>query len=163
LLVHAWRRLLDASGFVAGTLVALIALGVCADVALRSIGAGGIGWMLEAIEYLQYAMVLIGAAWVLARGAHVAIDAVLLALSPERRARMERVASGFGALASGIFAAVCLTATIDLYKTGAVLHKSFTLPEWLPIAGLALAFLMLAIEFGLQASGRGEIREQLDL
>jgi TRAP-type C4-dicarboxylate transport system permease small subunit len=159
----AWRALLDATGLIAGLLIAVMCVGICADVALRWAGAGGIPWMLETVEYVQYVMVLIGAAWVLARGAHVAIDAVLMAVSPAMRNRMERGASAFGALTSGVFTAVCLAATIDTWKIGGVLHKSITLPEWLPVALLTLGFATLTIEFVLQALGRAEEREVLDL
>ena len=124
---------------------------------------GGIAWMLEAIEYLQYLMVLLGAAWVLARGAHVAIDAVLLALPPKIKAKMERGASGFAALVCGFFTVIATSATLDTWRTGAILHKSITLPEWVPLAALAVAFVMLTAEFAVQAAGRGERRETLDV
>jgi TRAP-type C4-dicarboxylate transport system permease small subunit len=124
---------------------------------------GGIAWMLEAIEYLQYLMVLLGAAWVLARGAHVAIDAVLLATPENVRAKLERGASGFSALVCGFFTVVTTSATLDTWRTGAILHKSITLPEWVPLAALAVAFVMLTAEFAVQAAGRGERRETLDV
>jgi TRAP-type C4-dicarboxylate transport system permease small subunit len=161
--IGAWRRLLDLTGLAAGLMVALICLGVCIDVAMRWAGAGGISWMLETIEYVQYLMVLIGAAWVLARGAHVAIDAVLMAVSPAARYLIERGASAFGALCSGIFGAASLAATIDTYRTGSVLYKSITLPEWVQPAVLTLGFTMLTVEFAIQAAGRFEDREILDL
>jgi TRAP-type C4-dicarboxylate transport system permease small subunit len=124
---------------------------------------GGIAWMLEAIEYLQYLMVLLGAAWVLARGAHVAIDAVLLALPPNTKEKMERGTSGFSALVCGFFTVIATSATVDTWRTGAILHKSITLPEWVPLAALAVAFVMLTAEFAVQAAGRGERRETLDV
>jgi TRAP-type C4-dicarboxylate transport system permease small subunit len=124
---------------------------------------GGIAWMLETIEYLQYLMVLLGAAWVLARGAHVAIDAVLLAVPEKSREKLERGASGFAGLVCGFFTVVTASATVDTWRTGALLHKSITLPEWVPLAALAAALLLLTLEFALQAAGRGERRETLDV
>ncbi len=124
---------------------------------------GGIAWMLEAIEYLQYLMVLLGAAWVLARGAHVAIDAVILALPSHLRQKLDRAASGFAALVCGAFSVVTASATLDTWRTGAILHKSITLPEWVPLAALGAAFLMLTAEFALQAAGRSDERETLDV
>jgi TRAP-type C4-dicarboxylate transport system permease small subunit len=161
--LRSWRRLLDATGFAAGLAVAAICIGVCVDVAMRWTRMGGIAWMLEAIEYLQYLMVLVGAAWVLARGAHVAIDAVILALPSHLRAQLDRGASGFAALVCGFFTVVTASATVDTWRTGAILHKSITLPEWVPLAALALAFLMLTAEFAVQAAGYGEERETLDV
>ncbi|MSQ69891.1 MAG: TRAP transporter small permease subunit [Betaproteobacteria bacterium] len=162
-LLAAWRATLDASGLFAGLLIAVICVGICTDVALRWTGAGGVSWMLETIEYVQYLMVLVGAAWVLSRGAHVAIDAILMAVSEKTCRRMERSASAFGAITSGVFSAACSAAAIDTFRTGSILHKSITLPEWLPLAILALSFLTLTIEFALRAAGRGEVREALDL
>jgi TRAP-type C4-dicarboxylate transport system permease small subunit len=130
---------------------------------MRWTGAGGIIWMLETIEYLQYLMVLAGAAWVLARGAHVAIDALLLAVPGRTRVRLERGASGFAAAVCGLFTVITASATLDTWRTGAILHKSVTLPEWVPLAALGAAFLMLTVEFGLQAAGMGARRETLDV
>jgi TRAP-type C4-dicarboxylate transport system permease small subunit len=158
-----WRRLLDTTGLLAGLLVAAICIGVCIDVAMRAMRMHGFPWMLETIEYLQYVMVLIGAAWVLARGAHVAIDAVLLAVPARARVRLERGASGFAALVSLLFAAVSGAATLDMWRSGSVLYKSVTLPEWVPLAALAIAFAMLAVEFAIQAAGSAEEREKLDI
>lgn len=160
---RGWRRLLDATGLAAGLLVGAICIGVCVDVAMRWSRLGGIAWMLETIEYLQYLMVLAGAAWVLARGAHVAIDAILLAVPSRVRARLERGASAFSGLVCGFFTVITASATLDTWRTGAILHKSVTLPEWVPLAALGAAFLMLTVEFGLQAGGRGAHRETLDV
>jgi len=162
-LLGTWHRLLDATGLFAGLLIAAMCVGICADITLRLVGAGGIPWMLEAVEYVQYVMVLVGSAWVLATGAHVAIDAVLLAVPAAVRLKMERGASAFGALVAGIFTAACVAATIDTFRTGSVLHKSFTLPEWIPVAVLTLGFLTLTVEFAIQAAGWFEERETLDL
>lgn len=162
-MLAAWRRLLDGTGTLAGLLVGAICIGVCVDVGMRWLRIGGVPWMLEAIEYLQYAMVLCGAAWVLARGAHVAIDALLLAAPPPLRARLERGAAGFACAVCAFFTVVAASATLDTWRTGAILHKSITLPEWVPLAALAVAFLMLAVQFALQAMGRGEARETLEL
>lgn len=161
--LRLWRRLLDASGLFAGALIALICVGVCVDVALRWTGQGGVPWMLETVEYVQYVMVLSGAAWVLAKGAHVAVDFVVVASSRRIQRLSERAAATVGTLVCGVFTAASIGATIDTYRIGAIAHKSITIPEWWPLAALSAAFLALTIEFALQLAGAEHEREKVDL
>jgi TRAP-type C4-dicarboxylate transport system permease small subunit len=93
----------------------------------------------------------------------VAIDALLLAVPATARARLERGASGFAAAVCAFFTTVTASATLDTWRTGAILHKSVTLPEWVPLAALGAAFAMLTVEFAAQAAGRGAQRETLDV
>jgi TRAP-type C4-dicarboxylate transport system permease small subunit len=161
--LRAWRALLDASGLFSGALVAVICIGVCADVALRWTGLGNIPWMLETVEYVQYVMVLGGAAWVLAKGAHVAMDIVVAVASPRTRAITDRAAAAIGTASCGVFAAAAIAATIDVYRTGAIAYKSIEIPEWYPLAVLSVAFLGLTVEFALQLAGAAHEREKVDL
>lgn len=161
--LRAWRGLLDASGLFAAALIALICIGVCADVALRWADLGGIPWMLETVEYVQYVMVLAGAAWVLSKGAHVAMDLVVAVASPRTRAATERAAAAIGAVSCGVFTAASIAATVDVYLSGAIAYKSIEIPEWCPLAVLSAAFLALTVEFALQLAGAAHEREKLEL
>jgi TRAP-type C4-dicarboxylate transport system permease small subunit len=161
--LRAWRALLDVSGLFSGALVALICIGVCADVLLRWTGLGNIPWMLETVEYVQYVMVLAGAAWVLAKGAHVAMDYVVAVASGRTRLLTERAAAAIGTASCGVFTAASIAATIDVYRAGAIAYKSVEIPEWWPLAVLSVAFLALTVEFALQLAGAAHEREKLEL
>jgi C4-dicarboxylate transporter DctQ subunit len=158
-----YRRFLDGTGIAAGVLVFFICIGISADVLLRWVGSGGIAWMNEAIEYLQYAMVLIGAAWVLQLGAHIAIDAFVAILPSGTRRVLGIVANAIGFAACAAFTAAASAATFDTWARGILVHKSFTLPAWLPIALLALAFALLTLGFLLRLLGIERRVEKVEL
>ncbi len=152
-ILSAYWAALDATGVLCGVAIGLICIGICADVAVRMVTGGGISWMLESIEYLQYAVVLTGATWVLSRGAHVSLD-ILIVLAPARfRARIQRMICLVGLVACAVFAAASLGATIDTWQTGGVIYKSVTMPEWWPLAFLPAGFALMSIEFLLQLLG----------
>jgi TRAP-type C4-dicarboxylate transport system permease small subunit len=51
---------------------------------------GSIWWLHEAVEYALYFGVFVGAPWVLHQGAHVKVDVITSALSPQAAARVEK-------------------------------------------------------------------------
>ena len=144
----AFDRLLAFTGVVPGVIVALLAVGVAAEVAARNLGLSGFYWMLEAVEYGLLTLTMVGAAYILSIGRHVTVDLVLSALGPALRRRF-RIAINL--------LIVCVAAVILYY--GAVtthlawvedstLYKSFDIKEWIPMAvvpgGMAL-FLIEAL------------------
>jgi TRAP-type C4-dicarboxylate transport system permease small subunit len=151
--LSGYWAVLDATGMFCGAAVGLICIGICADVAVRMIAGGGISWMLEVIEYLQYAFVLTGAAWVLSRGAHVSLDILVVLLPARLQSRAQRVSCFIGLVSCAVFAAASLLATLDVWQTGGVIYKSVTMPEWWPLAFLPAAFALMSIEFLLQLLG----------
>jgi TRAP-type C4-dicarboxylate transport system permease small subunit len=162
-ILSAYWAALDATGVACGIAVGLICIGICADVIVRLIGGGAIPWMLESIEYLQYAVVLTGATWVLCHGAHVSLDILVVLLSPRWQARMQRVACVVGFAACAVFAAASFAATADTWNMGGTIYKSITLPEWGPLAFLPAGFALMSVEFLLQFLGYARPRERASL
>lgn len=154
---------LEATGLLCGLSIGLICLGICADVILRLIGAGGIYWMLEAIEYLQFVVVMTGGTWVLYHGAHVSLD-ILVVLLPSRPRRAVRLAACvIGMVASLVFSLASLAATIDTWRSGAIIYKSLVIPEWWPLAFIAAGFGLMTVEFLLQLLGYERTAERMSL
>ena len=75
-------RLLGLTGVLPGIIVALLAVGVAAEVVARNFGLSGFYWMLEAVEYGLLTLTMVGAAYILSIGRHVTVDLVLSALPP---------------------------------------------------------------------------------
>ncbi|HXK54783.1 MAG TPA: TRAP transporter small permease subunit, partial [Hyphomicrobiales bacterium] len=75
-----YEKILDATGTLVGLLIALIAVMISIEVAMRNFGQGGISWLNETIEFAIYAGTFAAAPWVLHQGAHIRVDIVLTLL-----------------------------------------------------------------------------------
>jgi TRAP-type C4-dicarboxylate transport system permease small subunit len=141
-----YDRLLAALGLVPGVMVALIGLGTCADVLLRNLGSSGLYGMLEIVEYSLLILVMAGAGYVMRINRHVTVDILTDAL-PRFLARPAAIAT---ALLSTVFCAIFLwysiATVLDTYQSGALVQKTFNIPEWVPILAIPLGFLFLTIE-----------------
>jgi TRAP-type C4-dicarboxylate transport system permease small subunit len=150
-LARAWDALLGTLGLLAGALFALMALAIGVDVALRNLGGGGAGWLIEAIEYGLLTATLLAAPWVLREGAHVTVD-VLVARLPGRWG------SGARRLAALLGLAVCAAmawyggrATAAAMARDSLVFKSLVFPEWWILALVPAGMALMAVEFARQA------------
>ena len=141
-------RLLVFTGVVPGVIVALLALGVAAEVFARNLGLSGFYWMLEAVEYGLLTLTMVGAAYILSLGRHVTVDLVLGALAPGIR-RYFRIGINFVIVAAAAIIVYFGAITTHLaWVEDSTLYKSFDIKEWIPMAvvpgGMAL-FLIEAV------------------
>jgi TRAP-type C4-dicarboxylate transport system permease small subunit len=127
-------------------MVAIIALGITVDVVSRNLGLGGVGWMLETVEYGLYVLTFTGAAYILRHRRHVAIDFFADSLPrPVRHALAIFSAAVTFAVSANLFFFSCVT-TWTAYADHSIIFKSFTIPEWVPLAYLLPTTLVLVIE-----------------
>lgn len=146
-LARGYDLLIDAGAAAAAAAIAFIALGVTADVALRTLAGGTIRWMLETSEYLLFAVAFLGAPWVLRQGAHTAVDVVVRAL-PEGGRRACGVAAGLVGLAASLallwFGGL---AALQSRANGTMIYKTVVFPEWWTLALVCFSGGLLAAEF----------------
>ncbi len=142
----AYGRLVEALGILPGVIVGAIALAIGADVVLRDAGYGGIYGMTEIIEYAILVLAMAGVGHVTRLGRHVTVDIVPDMLPPRWAWRVTLFAQGIATVVSLIFLWFAAGATLDVWRSGTFLYKSFTLPEWLPLALIPTGFLFVAIE-----------------
>lgn len=151
-------QLLVVTGVIPGIIVALLAIGVAAEVFARNFGLTGFYWMLEVVEYGLLTMTMVGAAYVLSIGRHVAVDLVLNALPPGPRAKLQICINGLVVLVSGIFVYYGLLTTHLAYVEDSTLYKSFDIKEWIPMAvvpgGMALFTIEAIRQFVRSIAGR---------
>lgn len=143
---EAFDRLLALAGVVPGMIVALLAIGVAAEVFARNLGLTGFYWMLEAVEYGLLTLTMVGAAYVLSIGRHVTVDLVLNILPGHVRRRFR----------IGIDAVVVVVAVIIVYYgivtarlayvEDSTLFKSFDIKEWIPMSVVPVGMALFAIE-----------------
>jgi TRAP-type C4-dicarboxylate transport system permease small subunit len=146
LMTACYERLLVGLSLLPGALVALIAVGTCADVVSRDLGYSGMYGMLEVSEYSLLILTMAGAGFVMRIGRHVTVD-ILPDTLPPRAAWWVSVAAG---LLATIFCALFLwfsvATVIESYRSGELIQKTFVIPEWWPTLMLPFGFFFLTIE-----------------
>lgn len=155
---RVWDRLLDLCAGLAAGLTAVLTLGVCADVILRSLTDGGLPWVFDLVEYGMLFITALMAAPVLREGRHVEVDLVV-SLVPGAARRWMRVAGALLCLlVSGVLALAAAEAARRSFVDGSVIFRYVLIPEWIPFAGVALMFALLAVECGRMLARRWSAR-----
>jgi TRAP-type C4-dicarboxylate transport system permease small subunit len=145
-LVTLYNRLLNALGLLPGILIAVIAVGTCADVLLRNLGYSGLYGMLEVIEYCLLALTMAGIGYTMRINRHVTVD-ILAEYLPARLARpITIMATLLATVISLIFFCFGLWTAISSFESGETIQKAFVIPEWLPVAAIPFGFFFLSIE-----------------
>ena len=133
----AWgARLYDGLGLLGGALLAVMALAVFVQVALRYVGRAAFDGLDEVPRYLFVWLVMIGAAAAMHRGEHTALDYFRERLSPRGRA---------GILALTNLAGILLF--LSLIKTSLVLVPNSNLQSSAGL-GLSLGWVYAAVPVG---------------
>ncbi|MFN4098326.1 MAG: TRAP transporter small permease [Pararhodobacter sp.] len=146
-LFRAHDRLVLAMAVLAAAITGAMVVLICTDVLLRNLRWGNLPWSVEASEYGLYAMTLLGAPWVLALRAHVAMDVVasLLPAAPRRALDVAACAVGCGICA--VLAWKGLGVVLVSKARGAMVYKTLVFPEWWLLALLPFVMAMLALGF----------------
>jgi len=142
---HDWAILGMAAlaAAIAGGMVVLI----CLDVLLRNLRLSSVPWSVEASEYGLYAMTLLGAPWVLALRAHVAMDLFANLLPAVPRRALEVMMLALGGTICAVLAWKGLDVTLTSHARGAMVYKTLVFPEWWVLALFPFAMAMLALGF----------------
>ena len=143
---EAFDRLLALTGVVPGVIVALLAVGVAAEVFARNFGLTGFYWMLEVVEYGLLTLTMVGSAYVLSIGRHVTIDLVLNAL-PSHARQWLRI--GIDVVIVGVSLIIVYYGIITAhlaYIEDSTLFKSFDIKEWMPAAVVPGGMALFAVE-----------------
>ena len=142
----AFDRLLEVTGVIPGIIVALLAVGVAAEVFARNLGLTGFYWMLEAVEYGLLTLTMVGAAYILSIGRHVTVDIVINAL-PANVRRVFRICINLIIIVvSSIILYYGLVTTHLAYVEDSTLYKSFEIKEWMPMAVVPGGMALFTIE-----------------
>lgn len=143
----AYDRLQFALGYAVAISIGLFAVSISIEWLLLRIGAGGLPWLTETIEYVLYAGVFLAAPWVLREGAHVRVDVLLSAVPRGVAFQMERILDIAGAVICFGLCYYGIRATLDAYVSGAKQYKTMTIDTWWLMAIFAFAMFVLGIEF----------------
>jgi TRAP-type transport system small permease protein len=130
--------------------IALFAILIPVDLALRSLGWGNMWWLYEGIEYALYAGIFLGAPWVLREGAHVRVDVLVSTLPKKVSIRLEQMLDVFGAILCSALTYFGVRSMIADYVENSLPDKLLIVPNWWLMLVFSFAFVMLTIEFLLR-------------
>jgi TRAP-type C4-dicarboxylate transport system permease small subunit len=144
---RAYGRLLALGASAAAVLLGAMALLVTADVAARNLGLGTVPWVIDVTEYSLPLATFLVAPWLLHRGEHVRLDAVLTALPAPAARLLDRVADLLGLAICAVFIAYGMKAVSSSAAQGSMVIKAIVFPEWWLYAPVPACFAFLAVEF----------------
>ena len=142
-----YDRALDLCGLLVGAAIALLAVLVSVEVALRASGLGNLPWLVEVAEYGLFLGTFLAAPWVLRLGAHVRVD-VALEVLPRGLARLvEFAADAIGLVSCAVLGWYGARACIDAYRQDLLIFKDLIVAEWWLLWMVPFSCLLLAVEF----------------
>jgi TRAP-type C4-dicarboxylate transport system permease small subunit len=145
--VSVFDRILDILASVAGLLLLLIMVFVCAEVVTRYIFNRPLGWVTEIGSYVLLYVTFLVAAWVLRGEGHVAMDTITNLFRPKTQSLIKAVTSSVSAFVCLVLAWFGLKVSWDLLQAGYFTPTMLELPKWFLTAIIFLGSLLLAIQF----------------
>lgn len=145
LLARLFDGLLDAMAAVACAIIALIFVGIVADVTSRSLGFGALTWVVGVSEYGLLYVTALGAPWLLRERGHVAMEVFRSLMSP-----------GLALAAEKLVCALCLAACLVALRAGwpAMIDawdvmdvRSIYMPRGALFVPVLVSFALLALQF----------------
>jgi TRAP-type C4-dicarboxylate transport system permease small subunit len=133
-----------------GIVIGVLILLMTADIALRYFRLGSLPWLIELSEYLFCGGSLLAAPWVLRQGGHIRVDILLTSVPSRVAQRLEQIVDLLGLIASGVLFYYGSIALLQAWRAQATVFKTWWTPEWIVLAPLPIACLLLAIEFILR-------------
>lgn len=146
-MLRAFDRLIDIMALVAGALLCLLVVTVCANVLSRYFHLFAMPWALDVVEHSLYLITFLGAPWVLREQGHIAIDVFLQQLSPRPRAVVDRIAYAIGAVVCAILLYIACQVWLQSFLAGTTIHRTYVYPEWWLLSVAPPNFLILLVIF----------------
>lgn len=144
-------KVLLVTGYASGVIIVLMMLSMSYEVVMRYFFLAPTKWVLDSAGYMQYALVLLGAAWVLKIEGHTKIDTILIRFQPRTQTIINIVTSSIALLACALFMWKGVEATWTAYVRGDFLYHEVEVPLAPLYAIIPFAFLLLCIQFGRRA------------
>jgi TRAP-type C4-dicarboxylate transport system permease small subunit len=148
-LSRLWENILRGTIYASGALIVILMLLVSFSVIMRYFVGMPTGWVPDFAGYFQYALVLLGAAWVLKIKRHVKIDVLVVRFSRRIQGIIELVCNCLAFIAYSIFFVVGLRATINAFVRGDFLFKEVKMPLGPLYAFIPFCLLLLCIQIFL--------------
>jgi len=163
-----WDNLLRVTIYISGILIIVLMVGIAFSVIIRyvsrfvpSVAFFNFGNIPDFAGYVQYALVLLGAAWVLKIKKHVRLDFIVGRFSRRVQLWIEIVTNFLAMGAYGIFVVVGFNATVKAFSNGDFFYKTINMQVGPLYALIALCLTLLCIQMGIEIYGRFKLLSNL--
>jgi len=138
---------LKGTAYFSGGLIIILMLSISYEVVMRYFFNSPTSWAIDFSGYMQYAIVMLGAAWVLKRNGHTKIDLLSAQLKGKKQTILNAITSSIGLLTCTVFFWEGLTATWQAYQRHEFLYREIEIPVAPLFVIFPISFLLLCIQF----------------
>ena len=132
----------------AGLMLAVIFVGIVADVTLRTIGYNSIQWYSAVAEYCLLFSAMLGAPWLTRLKGHVVVESLTMALPRLLQVLMAKFVYLLCMALSMLFAYYGLVEMLEAARSGELDLRSIDMPKWILYLPFPVGFSLVTIEFG---------------
>ena len=147
MLSKMFDNVLTVTAYLSGFIIVLMMLSISYEVVMRYFFTAPTIWVIDFSGYMQHALVLLGAAWVLKNKGHAKIDVLLNRFTGKKRTILSIVISCIGLVACAIFFWKGLEATLAAHQRGDFLYREVEVPSALLLAFFPLGLFLLCIQW----------------
>jgi C4-dicarboxylate transporter, DctQ subunit len=145
---RVFDRILVATGYASGAIIVLMMVSMSFDVVMRYFFDMPTRWAGDFSGYMQYVLVLLGAAWVLSVRGHTRIDILATRFSVRIQKALGIATSCVGLIGCALFVYVGVRATVTAITGNEFLYRDIEVPLWPLYAFVPFGFTLLFIQFG---------------
>ncbi len=147
MLVRAYNGLITGLAIIAGLMLAVIFVGIIADVGIRTAGFNSLQWYSAIAEYCLLFSTMLAAPWLVRLKGHVVVESLTLAMPPAVRRVMARVVYLLCIVLSLLFVYYGFVEMTAAMASGELDLRSIDMPKWILFLPFPLGFSLIAIEF----------------
>lgn len=144
----AYNGLIVGLAILGGMMLALIFVGIVADVTIRTIGYNSIQWYSAIAEYCLLFSTMFGAPWLVRLKGHVVVESLTMAMPDLLRKLVAKLVYVLCILLSLLFVYYGWIEMVGAFTGGELDLRSVDMPKWLLFVPFPLGFSLVAIEFG---------------
>jgi C4-dicarboxylate transporter, DctQ subunit len=145
---RVFDRILVATGYASGAIIVLMMVSMSFDVVMRYFFNMPTRWAGDFSGYMQYVLVLLGAAWVLSVRGHTRIDILVTRFSARIQKALGIATSCVGLVGCALFVYVGVRATVIAITGNEFLYRDIEVPLWPFYSVIPFGFTLLCIQFG---------------
>lgn len=144
----AYYGLIIGLAILGGMMLALIFVGIVADVTIRTVGYNSIQWYSAIAEYCLLFSTMCGAPWLVRLKGHVVVESLTMVMPPLLRMIVAKLVYVLCILLSLLFVYYGWIEMVAAFAAGELDLRSIDMPKWLLFVPFPLGFSLVAIEFG---------------
>ena len=144
----AYDGLIVGLAIIAGLMLAVIFVGIVADVAIRTVGYNALQWYSAVAEYCLLFSTMLGAPYLVRLKGHVVVESLTMAMPPLIRMLMAKAVYIICIVLSLLFVYYGFLEMWGALMSGETDIRSIDMPKWILFLPFPLGFSLVAIEFG---------------